>query len=111
MVAMPSAALLELITASTILSVVIYGLTIVLYPAVRRRLDHKKGAFDLGHFELPVAIGALAWSVVALFVLVAPTGGGHPRPGRGRIARLRAGCSFSACWCSTARRWRPSPET
>ena len=39
---------------------------------MRRRLDRKKGAFDLGRFELPVAIGALVWSVVALFVLVAP---------------------------------------
>ena len=39
---------------------------------MRRRLDRKEGAFDLGRFELPVAIGALVWSVVALFVLVAP---------------------------------------
>jgi hypothetical protein len=37
-------------------------------------LDRKKGAFDLGRFELPVAIGALVWSVVALFMLVVPAG-------------------------------------
>ena len=39
---------------------------------MRERLDRKEGAFDLGRFELPVAIGALVWSVVALFVLVTP---------------------------------------
>lgn len=72
MVALPGAALLKLITASTILPAIIYGATIVLYLAVRRRLDRKKGAFDLGRFELPVAICALVWSVVSLFVLVAP---------------------------------------
>jgi hypothetical protein len=39
---------------------------------VRGRLDRRKGAFDLGRFELPVAIGALVWSAVSLFVLVTP---------------------------------------
>ncbi|MFF0190896.1 APC family permease [Streptomyces sp. NPDC005244] len=72
MVALPGAALLKLITASTILPALTYGLTIVLYLAVRRRLDRKKGAFNLGRFELPVAICALVWSAVSLFVLVAP---------------------------------------
>ncbi|MDF9817133.1 APC family permease [Streptomyces sp. SPB162] len=72
MVALPGAALLKLITASTILPALTYGLTIVLYLAVRRRLDRKKGAFHLGRFELPVAICALVWSIVSLFVLVAP---------------------------------------
>ncbi|MGW2204730.1 APC family permease [Streptomyces sp. NPDC001774] len=72
MVALPGAALLELITASTILPAIIYGSTIVLYLAVRKRLDRRTGAFDLGRFELPVAICALVWTLVALFVLVAP---------------------------------------
>ncbi|MFG2098124.1 APC family permease [Streptomyces sp. NPDC048612] len=72
MVALPGAALLELITASTILPALIYGSTIVLYLAVRRGLDRRKGAFDLGRFELPVAICALVWTLFALFVLVAP---------------------------------------
>ncbi|MFD6496451.1 APC family permease [Streptomyces sp. NPDC060188] len=72
MVALPGAALLKLITASTILPALTYGLTIVLYLAVRRRLDRRKGAFNLGRFELPVAICALVWSAVSLFVLVAP---------------------------------------
>ncbi|MFD7612011.1 hypothetical protein [Streptomyces sp. NPDC059828] len=38
----------------------------------RSRLDRRKGAFDLGRFELPVAVGALVWTLVALLVLVAP---------------------------------------
>ena len=72
MVAVPGAALLELITAGTILPAVTYGLTVVLYLAVRRRLDRRAGAFDLGRFELPIAVSALAWCALALFVIVAP---------------------------------------
>ena len=74
MVALPGEALLQLITAGSILPAVIYGSTIILYLAVRRRLDRRKGAFELGRFELPVAIGALVWSLLALFVLVTPDG-------------------------------------
>ncbi|WP_406371438.1 amino acid permease [Streptomyces sp. NBC_00647] len=72
MVALPGAALLELITASTILPAITYGSTVVLYLAVRGGLDRRKGAFDLGRFELPVAVCALVWTLVALFVLVSP---------------------------------------
>lgn len=72
MVALPGKALLELIVASTILPALIYGMTICLYLAVRKRLGHKEGAFSLGRFELPVAIIALAWVLVALFILVVP---------------------------------------
>lgn len=72
MIALPGSALLELVTASTILPAVTYGSTIVLYLAVRGRLSRKKGAFDLGRFELPVAVCALVWTLIALFVLVAP---------------------------------------
>ncbi len=53
MVAMPGAALLELITAGTILPAITYGSTIVLYLAVRKRLDRRTGAFSLGRFDLP----------------------------------------------------------
>jgi amino acid transporter len=72
MVALPGEALLELITASTILPVLIYAATVILYLAVRSRLDRQEGAFDLGRFELPVAIIALVWLVVATVVLVTP---------------------------------------
>jgi amino acid transporter len=69
MVALPGAALLKLIVASTILPAIIYGSTIVLYLVVRKQLGRKEGAFNLGRFELPVAISALVWVVCALFVL------------------------------------------
>jgi amino acid transporter len=72
MVALPGKALIELITASTILPVIVYGATVALYLAVRKRLTRKEGAFSLGHFDLPVAISALTWLVVALLVLVLP---------------------------------------
>ncbi len=72
MVALPGNALLQLITASTILPVAIYGATVVRYLAVRKRLAAREGAFSLGRWELPVAIGALAWLIVALLVLVLP---------------------------------------
>ena len=72
MVAMPGAALLELLAAGAMLPVILYGSTTVLYLSVRKRLDRKEGAFDLGRFELPVAIAALVWSLVVLFVLMAP---------------------------------------
>jgi amino acid transporter len=72
MVALPGDALLQLITASTILPILIYAATVVLYLTVRNRLDRRKGAFDLGPFELPVAIAALVWLLVALIVLVTP---------------------------------------
>ena len=72
MAVMPGAALLKLITASTILPALLYGSTTVLYLSVRKRLGRKKNAFDLGRFELPVAISALVWCLFALFVLVAP---------------------------------------
>jgi amino acid transporter len=72
MVALPGAALLQLIIGSTILPALIYGATVILYLAVRKRLEHKEGGFSLGHFELPVAIAALIWVAVALFALVTP---------------------------------------
>jgi amino acid transporter len=72
MIALPGSALLQLITASSILPAIIYGATVILYLAVRKRLERKDGAFNLGRLELPVAIGALAWTAVALFVLVTP---------------------------------------
>ncbi|MFB7243023.1 amino acid permease [Streptomyces populi] len=73
MVALPGDALLQLITASTIIPALVYGATIVLYLAVRRRPDRNKGAFDLGRFELPVAICALVWTVASLVMLVSPS--------------------------------------
>jgi amino acid transporter len=72
MVALPGDALMQLITAGTILPALIYGATVVLYLAVRKRLERKEGGFSLGRFELPIAVAALVWLGFALFVLVTP---------------------------------------
>jgi amino acid transporter len=72
MVALPGAALLQLIIGSTILPALIYGAIVVLYLSVRKRLERKEGGFSLGRFELPVAIAALVWVAFALFALVTP---------------------------------------
>jgi amino acid transporter len=69
----PGNALLDLITASTIFPAILYGLMTILYLSVRKRLDRAEGAFDLGRFEMPVAIAALVWTLIALFALVSPT--------------------------------------
>jgi amino acid transporter len=72
MVVMPGKALLPLITAGTIMPVLIYAATVILYLSVRRKLGRQEGAFDLGRFELPIAISALVWLAAATFVLVTP---------------------------------------
>jgi amino acid transporter len=72
MVALPGEALLQLIIGGTILPALIYGATVVLYLAVRKRLDRKEGGFSLGRFELPVAYAALIWVILALVALVTP---------------------------------------
>lgn len=72
MIALPGAALLQLIIGSTILPALIYGAIVILYLAVRKRLEHKEGGFSLGRFERPVAIAALIWEAFVMFVLVTP---------------------------------------
>ncbi len=74
MVALPGAALLQLIIGSTILPALIYGAIVVLYLSARKRLERKEGGFSLGRFELPIAYAALIWVVVALFALASPGG-------------------------------------
>ena len=68
-------AMLQLILAGAILVTIPYGMTIVLYLAVRGKLERKQGAFDLGRFEVPVAVTALVWLIIAAFVSImsAPT--------------------------------------
>ena len=72
-VALPGKALLQLIIVSTIIPAMLYGMTIWLFLAVRKRLDRREGAFDLGRFELPVAVSALVWVAIVLFMLLAPS--------------------------------------
>jgi hypothetical protein len=109
MVAMPGAALLVLLAAGAMRPVILYSMT-VLYLSVRRRLDRKEGAFDLGRFEIPVAIGALMWSAVVLFVLISP-------PSARDSLLIVGACSSwapstsSRCSSSTTRCWKPNPAT
>ena len=72
MAVMPGAALLELLTAGSIIPAMLYSMTVVLFLAVRKRFVRREGAFDLGRAELPVAVTALIWMGFALFVLIAP---------------------------------------
>src|SRR6185312_11861675 len=72
MAALRGDALLKLLTVSGIVGAVLYGAIVVLYLAVRKRLGRQEDAFDLGRFEMPVAICALVWSAVVVFVLVSP---------------------------------------
>lgn len=73
MIALPGQVLLDLIIGSTILPTLIYGAIMILYLAVRKRLERKEGGFNLGRFELPVTVIALLWVACALFVLVTPS--------------------------------------
>ncbi|WP_285137071.1 amino acid permease [Microbacterium sp. lyk4-40-TSB-66] len=72
MLALPGEALLQLIIGSTILPALIYGGVVVLYLVVRRRLERRTGGFSLGRAEVPVAVAALVWIVLALLALVTP---------------------------------------
>ncbi len=74
MVALPGDALIQLIIGSTILPALTYAAIVVLYLAVRKRLEHKAGGFSLGRFELPVAIAAVVWVAFALLALMTPGG-------------------------------------
>ncbi|MCV7213669.1 amino acid permease [Mycobacterium crocinum] len=71
MALMPGDALLQLIMAGAIVTILPYLMTIVLYLATRHKLDRKPGGFDLGRWEWPVAIGALVWVIISLFVVIA----------------------------------------
>lgn len=70
--ALGGGALLKLLTVGGLIGAVLYGAIIVLYLGVRKRLGRQEDAFDLGRFDMPVAIGALVWSVLVVFVLVSP---------------------------------------
>lgn len=72
MVALPGQALMQLIIGGTVLPALIYGAIVILYLAVRKRLEHREGGFSLGRFEMPVAIAALIWVAFALVFLVTP---------------------------------------
>ena len=70
---LPGQALLQLIQAGTLNETLLYGLTIILYLAVRKRFARREGGFDLGRFELPIAVSALVWSALVVFFVMAPS--------------------------------------
>ena len=72
MLALPGEALIPLIVGSTLLPALIYTGIVILYIAVRKRLEYKPGGFSLGRFEMAVAVAALIWEAFVLFVLVTP---------------------------------------
>ncbi|WP_307828661.1 amino acid permease [Antrihabitans sp. YC2-6] len=72
MAVLPGSALLELLTVGTVMASCLYGGIVILYIAVRKRLGRQEDAFDLGRFEMPIAVGALIWSAVVLFVVISP---------------------------------------
>ncbi|OBA58821.1 amino acid permease [Mycobacterium sp. 1100029.7] len=69
---LPGNALLELITSGTVFPALTYGMIVVLYLTVRKRLGRQEGAFDIGRFELPISVGALIWSICAIIILLSP---------------------------------------
>lgn len=73
LLALPGDALLELVTSGTVLIALTYGGIVVLYLAVRKRLERKEGGFTLGRFEMPIAVSALIWSICVLIILLSPT--------------------------------------
>jgi amino acid transporter len=69
---LPGNALLELITSGTVFPALTYGMIVILYLSVRKRLDRQEGAFDIGRLEVPVSIAALVWSICSLVALLSP---------------------------------------
>lgn len=68
---LPGNALLQMLITGTIFPFMLYAMTIILYLAVRKRLERREGTFNLGRFEVPVATVALVWVLAVLCVLVA----------------------------------------
>jgi amino acid transporter len=69
---LPGNALLNLITSGTVFPALTYGMIVILYLTVRKRLDRQEGSFDIGRFETPVSVAALVWSICSLIALLSP---------------------------------------
>jgi amino acid transporter len=66
MAGMTGGVMMQLILAAAILTNIPYAMTTTLYLAVRKKLDRREGAFNLGRFEVPVAVAGLVWLFVAV---------------------------------------------
>ncbi|WAC91891.1 APC family permease [Mycobacterium sp. Aquia_213] len=71
MVVLPGAALIQLVSTGAIVGILLYIMTISLYLAVGRKMVRGKGGFDLGRFDRLIAVAALAWVLLALFMVLA----------------------------------------
>jgi len=67
---MSDGVMMQLILAGAIIVNIPYGMTVALYLAVRGKLERTDGAFNLGRFELPVAVAAILWLLFAAFVSI-----------------------------------------
>ena len=67
-----SAAFFALVGATSTLPFIVYFLTVLAYVMRRHRMDKLPNAFDLGRWAGPVMFAALAWTVIALGLLMIP---------------------------------------
>lgn len=67
------AAFFALVTATATLPFIVYFLTVLAYVLRRHRMDAMPEAFDLGVWAKPVMYAALAWTVIALGLLMIPS--------------------------------------
>ena len=72
-VAVEQNALQTLIAAGAILPMIVYGSTVVTFLHGRRKLPRPDGVFDLGAWQVPVAVAAILWCLFALSILVLPS--------------------------------------
>lgn len=63
----------DLFAASALVPVGVYFVISVAYVARRHRYPVQEGGYSLGRLDLPVAVGAVAWSVLLLVWLVVPS--------------------------------------
>ncbi|HYY77889.1 MAG TPA: amino acid permease [Actinomycetes bacterium] len=67
-----TSALFSLFTASTLMPAILYAGTVLLYVFGARGIRPDSRYFSLGRWEWPVILGALAWLVYELTILIGP---------------------------------------
>jgi amino acid transporter len=91
----------DLLVASALIPVGVYGVISFAYLFRRNRFPVMPGGFSLGRFDRPVTIGACVWSVLLLVLLIG-------RPENHKPALVAAGVFASALvWWLVLRIWAP----
>lgn len=91
----------DLIVASALIPVGVYGVISVAYLVRRSRFPVRAGAFSLRQFDLPVAVGACVWTVLVLVLMIG-------RPENHKPALIAAAVFASALvWWAILRIWAP----